>query len=88
MATREYTRRMSALRRGGVIDVKLAPTLPPTAGARRTTNELEIRMTATTVEKKDIGRMTALLEEKDRPYEIAEETDATDANETDVTDTK
>jgi len=45
---------MSALRRGAVIGVKLAPTLLPTARARRTTNELEIRMTATTVEKKDI----------------------------------
>jgi len=32
----------------------MVPTLPSTAGARRTTNELEIRMTATIVEKKDI----------------------------------
>jgi len=53
-ATRDDTREMSALRRGGVIGVKLAPTLPPTAGVRRTTNELEIRMTATIVEKKVI----------------------------------
>jgi len=53
VATREDTREMSALRRGGVIGVKPAPTLPPTAGARRT-NELETRMTATIAEKKDI----------------------------------
>jgi len=53
-ATRDDTRKMSALRRGGVISVKPAPTLPPTAGVRRTTNELEIRMTATIAEKKDI----------------------------------
>jgi len=32
--------------------------------------------------------MTALLEEKDRPYETAKETDATDAKETDTTDAK
>ena len=54
MATRDDTRGMTALQRGGVIGVKLAPTLPPTAGARRTTNELEIRMTATIAEKKEI----------------------------------
>jgi len=54
VATRDDTRGMSTLRRGGVIGVKLAPTLPPTAGARRTTNELEIKMTATTAKKKDI----------------------------------
>jgi len=53
-ATRDDTREMSVLRRGGVIGVKPAPTLPPTAGVRRTTNELEIRMTATLVEKKVI----------------------------------
>ena len=53
MATRDDTRGMSALR-SGVIGVKLAPTLPQTAGARRKTNELEIRMTATIAEKKDI----------------------------------
>jgi len=53
VATREDTRGMSTLRRG-VIGVKPAPTLPPTAGARRTTNELEIRMTATIAEKKEI----------------------------------
>jgi len=45
-------------------------------------------MTATTAEKKDMWRMTAMLEEKNRPYETAEETDATDAKETDVTDVK
>jgi len=54
MATRDDNRGMTALQRGGVIGVKPAPTLPPTAGARRTTNELEIRMTATIAEKKDI----------------------------------
>ena len=54
VATSDDTRGMSAFRRGGVIGVKPAPTLPPTAGARRTTNELEIRMTATIAEKKDI----------------------------------
>ena len=32
--------------------------------------------------------MTALLEEKDRPYETAEEMDTTDAKETDATDAK
>jgi len=53
VATRDDTRGMSALRRGK-IGIKLAPTLPPTAGATRTTNELEIRMTPTIVEKKDI----------------------------------
>jgi len=52
VATRDDTRGMSALRRGSVIGVKPAPTLLPTAGARRT-NELEIRMTATIAEKKD-----------------------------------
>jgi len=51
--TRDDTREMSALRRAGVIGVKPAPTLPPTAGVRRT-NELEIRMTATIAEKKVI----------------------------------
>jgi len=44
---------MSVLRRG-VIDAKPVPTLPPTAGLRRTTNELQIRMTATIAEKKII----------------------------------
>ena len=53
-ASRDDTGGMSALRRDGVIGVKLAPTLPPTAGVRRTTNELEIRMTATIAEKKGI----------------------------------
>jgi len=32
--------------------------------------------------------MTAWPEERDRPYETAEETDVTDAKETDVTDAK
>jgi len=32
--------------------------------------------------------MTALLEEKDRPYETAQEIDAMDAKETDATDSK
>jgi len=45
---------MSALRRPGVIGVKLVPTLPPTAGVRITTNKLKIRMTATIAEKKGI----------------------------------
>ena len=53
VATWDDTRAMSALQGGGVIVVKPAPTLPPTAGARRT-NELETRMTATIAEKKDI----------------------------------
>jgi len=44
---------MSVLRRG-VIGAKPVPTLPPTAGLRRTTNELQIRMTATIAEKKII----------------------------------
>jgi len=59
-------------------------------------------MTATVAEKKDIGRMTALLEERDRLYEtteemdvtvvemeetIAKETDAMDATEMDATET-
>jgi len=66
VATRDDTRGMSTLRGGGVIGVQLAPILPPTTGARRT-NELETRMTATIVERKDIRRMTALLKEKDRP---------------------
>ena len=72
VATRDDTRGMSALQGGGLIGVKLAPTLPPTAGARRT-NELDTRM-------------TTLLEERDRPYETAKETDATDAKETDATE--
>jgi len=37
-ANRDDTGGMSTLRRNGVIGVKLAPTLPPTAGVRRTTN--------------------------------------------------
>jgi len=53
VAIRDDTKGMSTLRRG-VIGVKLAPILPPTAGARRKTNKLEIRMTATIAEKKDI----------------------------------
>jgi len=48
-----YQREMSFLRSDGVICVKQDPTLPPTAGARRT-NEPEIRMTATIAEKKAI----------------------------------
>ena len=54
VATRDDTRKMSVLRAGGVIGAKPAPTLPPIAGVRRTTNELEIRMTATIAEKKVI----------------------------------
>jgi len=54
VATRDDTREMSVLRGGGVIGAKLAPTLTPIAGVRRTTNELETRMTATIVEKKAI----------------------------------
>jgi len=50
VATRDDTRRMSALRGGDMVGVKLAPTLPPIAGARRT-NKLETRMTATIAEK-------------------------------------
>jgi len=42
VATRDNTRGMSTLQRGRVIGVKPAPTLLPTAGARRITNELEI----------------------------------------------
>jgi len=53
VATRDDTREMSILRRGGMIGAKLALTLPPTAGVR-TIKELEIRMTATIVEKKVI----------------------------------
>jgi len=52
VATREDTREMSVLRGGGVIGAKPALTLPPIAGVRRTTNELETRMTATIAEKK------------------------------------
>jgi len=52
VAIRDDTREMSVLRRGGVIGAKPAPTLPPIVGVRRTTNELEIRMTATIAEKK------------------------------------
>jgi len=37
-ANRDDTGGMSTLQRNGVIGVKLAPTLPPTAGVRRTTN--------------------------------------------------
>jgi len=48
------TREMSVLRRGGVIGAKPVPTLPPIIRVRRTTNELEIRMTATIAEKKVI----------------------------------
>jgi len=54
VATRDNTREMSVLRGGGVIGAKLALTLPPIAGVRRTTNELKTRMTATIVEKKVI----------------------------------
>jgi len=53
-ATRDVTREMSVSRSDGVNCVKQDPTLPPTAGARRRTNESEIRMTATIVEKKAI----------------------------------
>jgi len=53
VATSDDTRGMSALQGGGMIGVKLASTLLPTAGARRT-NELETRMTATIAEKKDM----------------------------------
>jgi len=53
VTTRDDTRGMSALRGDALIGVKPAPTLPPTAGARRT-NELETRMTAIIAEKKDI----------------------------------
>ena len=52
VATRDDTREMSVLRGGGVIGAKLALTLPPIAGVRRITNELETRMTGTIAEKK------------------------------------
>jgi len=52
VATRDDTREMSVLRWGGVIGAKPALTLPPIAGVRRTTNELETRKTATITEKK------------------------------------
>jgi len=52
VATRDDTREMSVLRGGGVIGAKPALTLPPIAGVRRITNELETRMTATIAEKK------------------------------------
>jgi len=52
VATRDNTREMSVLRRGGVIGAKPAPTLPPIVGVRRITNELKIRMTPTITEKK------------------------------------
>jgi len=52
VATRGDTREMSVLRGGGVIGAKPARTLPPIAGVRRITNELETRMTATIAEKK------------------------------------
>ena len=45
-ATRDVIREMSVPRSDGVNCVKQDPTLPPTAGARRRTNEPEIRMTA------------------------------------------
>ena len=54
VATRDDTREMSVLRGGSVIGAKPALTLPPIAGVRRTTNELETRITATIVEKKVI----------------------------------
>ena len=53
-ATRDVTREMSDSRSDGVNCVKQYPTLPPTAGARRRTNEPGIRMTATIAEKKAI----------------------------------
>jgi len=53
-ATRDVIREMSVPRSDGVNCVKQDPTLPPTAGARRRTNEPEIRMTATIAEKKAI----------------------------------
>jgi len=52
VATRGDTREMSVLRGGGVIGAKPALTLPPIAGVRRITNELETRMAATIAEKK------------------------------------
>jgi len=54
VATRDDTREMRVLRGGGVIGAKPVPTLPPIGGVRRTTNELETRMTATIAEKKVI----------------------------------
>jgi len=46
------TREMSVLRNNGGIRVKQDLILPPTAGIRR--NDLEIRLTAITAEKKVI----------------------------------
>jgi len=53
-ATMDDTSKRSIHQMDGVIGVKPEPTLPSTAEVRKTTNKLEIRMIATTAEKKDI----------------------------------